>query len=367
MFSLLLSSCCSKEDGQHSEPAAGNGTPVQMNATTTATKGTINTLDDLIGDGFVVWASWTKDTADDSIFSGDYESGTNPAVFGTDGTKVYAEDGNSDGHFTPVATAADKWNYAPTQYWHRGTYTFAAVLPASGFAADFDMNSTAGAAEPPYTATLSVSQTGTTSSPTLTLDFGTSGFNLSTEQTDLMVAFDTDIDGNLLAPVSFSFSHQLARIRFEASATDKTIDISNIKLTSYKNKAKSVEFKRGTSDKDIIQTWIFDEPGESNHDNGNTGWGLTTESQDLFEWLVFPQNANDVKIVITYVEHFDGESENNKQRVTKTIEATIPEVIWQPYNTYLYRFTVTADRIKFAEPSVEGWNDIEDTFPNPVM
>ena len=93
----------------------------------------IDSLDDLTGDGFVTWANWTKDPEDESIFTNDYGSGVTNLVFGEHGTKVYATDGDGDRLFTPVQQILDTWYYTPKRYWQRGTYTFAAALPATAF------------------------------------------------------------------------------------------------------------------------------------------------------------------------------------------------------------------------------------------
>ena len=64
---------------------------------------------------------------------GAYSSGHTDLVFNRYGTKVYATDGNSSGTFDPGSETQDTWYYTPPRYWHRGTYTFAAALPASIF------------------------------------------------------------------------------------------------------------------------------------------------------------------------------------------------------------------------------------------
>lgn len=370
---------CSREEGPLGNMEEEAGKPIELLASPQwpdQTKAPINSVGDLLGSGFVVWGAWAQDPADKAQFSGDYSSGTTNKVFGQNGTKVYATDGDGNGTFAPVAYTGssnpgqiDHWAYSPTRYWHRGTYNFAAVLPEGDFGASYGKDG----AETGYTGELAINPSG---NPVLTINFGESGFRLGELQTDLMVAFDyVDNKNESATSVSLKFEHQLAMIKFEALATDLTVDIDKIELTSYKNTAKSAAFEwikpSDTEETGTVNpTWTLDESQTgSSHNNGGGGWKqLATSTKSLFEWLVLPQTVTGAQCIITYTEHFYGEAEETKQSVSKTINATIPQVTWEPFKTYLYRFTVTAEGIKFNAPIVTNWvNGAGETFPTPEM
>lgn len=365
---------CEREEGPSDEPQQ-QGNPIEIAASAEwpdmdkpGTKALINGVGDLKDDGFVVWANWTKDPADNSHFTGNYESGTNNKVFGLNGTKVYAIDGDNNGVFNPIFQGGgnqgnnnvDQWKYSPKQYWHRGRYTFAALLPASICNAQNAMNGDGSGKI----------VTGAIDDKTLSLQF--TGFNLSTEQKDLMLAFseekaETDAQAGTKGSVNLNFKHVLSLIKFQASATDPTIDIESIELTAYKNKATSVEFAL-QDDKSIDQSWTFDNASTgSTHNNSGSGWNLSTDSQELFELLVFPQEVTGAVATITYIEHFDGEETETEQNVRKTVPLNIPAITWQPSRIYIYKFTITGEGIKLDTPIVKDWVPDNSTFPQPVM
>ncbi len=338
---------CQREDLPSDE--TGNGKAIEISASSEwpkFTKGLITDPDDLAGDGFVVWGAWKKDPSDKTTYLGDYSSGTNNRVFGDNGTMVNYVDGSD-------------WEYSPKKYWNRGTYTFAAVLPGSKFAATYNSgNSGAG-----YIAGLNVPATGNTS---LEIDFGEGGFDLDGTQTDIMVAFsDVDNKDESKTTVSLNFVHQLALVKFEASATDATVEVDEIILKSYKSKAESAEFN--WSGNSVTPVWkLKDEKGNSSHTNGTAGWVMTTDLQNMFEHLVLPQTATGAKVSITYTEHFDGASTETGKAVAKNVEVAIPEITWEPSKIYTYRFTVTAEGIIFDTPVVTQWqNGSDDVFDIP--
>ena len=340
---------CQREDLPSDE--TGNGKAIEISASSEwpkFTKGLITDPDDLAGDGFVVWGAWKKDPADKTTYIGDYSSGANNSVFGENGTMVNYVDGS-------------EWEYNPKKYWNRGTYTFAAVLPGSKFAATY--NSSGSGAN--YIAGLNVPATG---NPSMEISFGEGGFNLNANQTDIMVAF-TDVDNRTEADatVALSFVHQLTLVKFEASATDATVEVDEIILKSYKIKAESAEFT--WSNNTITSVWdLKDETGNSSHKNGGNSWVMTTDIQSMFEHLVLPQTATGVKVSITYTEHFDGASTEAEKAVTKNIEVAIPEITWQPSKIYTYRFMVTAEGIKFDTPIIDDWkNGSDNVFDIPEM
>ena len=65
---LLMSGCA----GHQPVVSPTQGSPIELAAdadSQAGTKAAISGLDDLLGDGFVVWASWTKDPEDNAAFT----------------------------------------------------------------------------------------------------------------------------------------------------------------------------------------------------------------------------------------------------------------------------------------------------------
>lgn len=154
-----------------------SGAPISFETEDAFTKAVISNKADLEveGNAFRVW-SWFQGT-------------TSGAMFETAGTPVtYAEDENGDLN----------WTYTPPRYWMNGTYDFAAVYPST----------VSGTYEP--------AENGTT--PILIVkDFDV------TNQDDLLVAFNNNIDGsNHPNEVGLSFQHALSciQLRLNLKADD---------------------------------------------------------------------------------------------------------------------------------------------------
>lgn len=298
------------------------------------TKAIINNITGLTGDGFVVWGSWTQDPEDDSDYTGYYAFGSTNRVFGLKGTKVYYPD----------------WNYAPLRFWTRGTYTFAAALPASAFSSDHSMHNDnivsggiAGQMEEDGTLTLGE-------------------WDLKANQADLMVAFD-NIDNKDDAmsgsdKVSFLFQHQLAQIAFKANiAGDNMSSVVINSITLYGNSRTSTQAKfafddngtETTEDDKIAANWTLGAKATSKTDNFAQATGTwNTSGSTLMEGiLVFPE-AFSFTIVVDYVEAFGGASAPVSQ--TGTVTGT-----WEAGKKYLYEFTLSSKNIVFNEPVVTPW------------
>ena len=184
---------CEREDGQHGL-VQECGRPIQFSAETEwqgVTKSAIGTLNDLKNDGFVVWANWTKDPNDNS----DYLTSSEEVVFGPYGTIVTASD-DGDNIFQPNSDSDDKWVCESEQEWNRGYYNFAAILPASEFEIGRAFSSGR------LTSSFSKTQTNTSVTPEysslITLDVPNSGFDLSSDQVDLMYAFHNEDNSEML-------------------------------------------------------------------------------------------------------------------------------------------------------------------------
>ena len=299
-------------------------------------KGLINNLVDLAQDGFVVWGAWEQDPTDKSMYSGDYTLGFTNRVFGLKGTKVYYPD----------------WKYAPQRYWTRGTYSFAAALPASAFNCDHALNDDK---------TGSAGINGQISNDgVLTLG----NWDLKENQIDLMVAFDdadnkdesrTDED-----KVSLRFEHQLAQIAFKAKFADdnqSAVEIKSITIYGNTRTATQATFAcndNGTETKDddqITASWILGAKATSKTDYfAQKSGSWSTSGSTLMEGvLVFPE-AYTFTIVVDYIESYGGASATVSQ--SGSLSGT-----WEAAQKYVYEFTLSSKNIIFSEPVVTPWGD----------
>jgi hypothetical protein len=372
-LSLVMASC-QREDN----PSEGtvNATPIELSPSgewSDLSRGVIEGLDDLTGDGFVAWANWTKDPEDESIFTNDYSSGVTNLVFGEHGTKVYATDGNGDGHL-------DTWYYTPKRYWQRGTYTFAAALPATAF------NASCVKEESDATGTANI--TGVISndgSDILTLSKGSEGFILGglsvsgikpddDAQLDLMYAFSSRVDNKDESAnvVSLYFTHAFAQIGIKlTSDTDKELHVKNIKIYGIHKYAESPLLLMDDIEQNTISLRSrLADAGKSTLDNcfaefirpeGEDGemWDIVSGDianavQLVKELIVFPEvlsTENPLKIRITY---------NDGAPTDKHLDATVSSGSWEAGKVYTY--TLSADAIEIiGEPEVTPWQNGERT------
>lgn len=385
LMSLLLGlsfvmASCQREDN----PSEGtvNATPIELSPSgewSDLSRSVINDLNDLTGDGFVTWANWTKDPEDESIFTNDYGSGATNLVFGEHGTKVYATDGDGDGHFTPVQQILDTWYYTPKRYWQRGTYTFAAALPATAF------NASCVKEESDATGTANI--TGVISndgSDILTLSKGSEGFILGglsvsgikpddDAQLDLMYAFSSvDNKDESANVVSLYFTHAFAQIGIKlTSDTDKELHVKNIKIYGIHKYAESPLLLMNDKEQNTISLRSrLADAGKSTLDNcfaefirpeGEDGemWDIVSGEianavQLVKELIVFPEvlsTENPLKIRITY---------NDGALTDKHLDATVSSGSWEAGKVYTY--TLSADAIEIiGEPEVTPWQNGERT------
>lgn len=286
------------------------------------------------GEGFVVWAQCVKPEG----------TSTDNAVFGTGGTKVYAP----------------SWNYSPTRYWQKGTYSFAAVLPASAFNASHA--ATTETLTAPY---------GTQGTNSLTLNFGTGGYNLAVEQDDIMVAFTnidntnstmgTTIDG-VLQKASLTFEHQFALVTIKGAKEFAREDIRVDEIKVYGNHRSTVgNMAFSLSGNDIIPDYDLDDQAHENNVYQtisptepnewilpNPGMGVLNYKNFISDLLVFPESC-DFTIEVKYTDLY------NDNEITTTKTGTLPETTWEAGKIYNYSFTLNLDGITFTEPTVQPW------------
>ncbi len=252
ILTVLAAMICLSSCGRDDVPAEGQGTgrfitftAVEDSVWPGITKGAISSVGDLLGDGFMVWGSWTRDPEDDVKYVDDeYSSGKNGAIYNYEGTVVTATDENEDEEFNQDD---DVWSYGPAKEWRRGYYSFAAAIPASAFGD----NKLSGAhysqsdASTGFTFSASGAVEGVTYNNRLTLDFpddlfvlggkSVSGTKLpSSAQADLMYAFcEIDNSGNDAGNVALDFEHLCAKLSIELSVENTSKTMSVQKITIY--------------------------------------------------------------------------------------------------------------------------------------
>ena len=340
----------------------------------------INDLNDLTGDGFVTWANWTKDPEDESIFTNDYSSGVTNLVFGEHGTKVYATDGNGDGLFTPLKQILDTWYYTPKRYWQRGTYTFAAALPATAFNASCVKEESDATGTANITGTLGLDNT-------LTLTFGQDenerplGFDLAANQIDLMVAF-SDVDnrkeGANVAELDFR-KHHFAQIVIEAASIDENADIIVDEVVFYGNHKATTGPMTFTNEEDGV-TATYEIDAATATDSENPYMVISDINQELPHavkkddgtWkhtykpivtglLVFPEKRV-MSIVVRY-RTFMGDNTVTSQPIEASVTTTEP-VTWLEGKKHLYKLQISRHRVDITSTGVLEWEqkDITHTF-----
>ena len=379
-LTLVMASCQREENPSG---ATVKETPIELSPCTEwsdLSRSVIDGLEDLVGDGFVTWANWTKDPDDSSIFTNDYSSGATNLVFGEHGTKVYATDGDADGLFTPVQQPLDTWYYTPKRYWHRGTYTFAAALPASVF------NASCVNAEADATGTADI--TGTLGlDNTLTLTFGQDenetplGFDLSANQIDLMVAF-CDVDNRLedasVAQLNFT-NHHFAQIVIEAACVDENADIIVDEVVFYGNhKATTGPITFTKEEEGVIASYEIDSATATNEDNpyivinsinqelphavkkADGSWEHTY-NPIVTGLLVFPEESM-MTIVVRYRTYM-GDNTVTSDQIEGTVTTSAP-VTWFEGMKHLYKLQISRHRVDIISTGVMEWDeeDITHTF-----
>lgn len=235
---------------------------------------------------------------------------------------------------TEVTYGTDGWGYSPARYWQTGSYVFAGAMPSSaGFSVSLDE----------------------ATHKTLTLDFGTGGYNLAEGQHDLMVGFRTvDVQSTAsTSQVDFTFAHQLALVVIEGASKDPNttgIQVTDIKV--FGNSAKTTGNMVFTNNQGTISSTYtltgttnaaspyktfsaIDEAGTATtHD-----WNLVAPTADgspvydvlIPELIVFPETCT-FAIVVNYTEN------GNSKTMTGTLPAS-----WEAGKRYTYRFHLASD------------------------
>lgn len=336
---ILAFISCERADVNRPDVQEG-GRPIQFtvgNEWPEITKAPIESLDDLKGDGFLVFAEWTKDPEDDS-----YYANADGQVYGTYGVLVNAIDNNNDGVFDPNGSEGDYWQCTDEQNWYRGYYSFAALLPASQFNATFTAPYATHSADFTFTTDADGNVADVTYKNTITVSFGAGGFNLASSQIDLMYAFynkDNSADG--ADKVTLDFHHAFAKlgIRLTANDPEKIPDVTGISVYGlYNSIADDLIFTHTNTQ---TQTIVSDNINSilatrSNSDNpyySISGGAFTRTETELIlfeDILVFPQTMTSDHPLIVRIT-YDTEDEEGK-----TYDIKIMNVTWEPGGTYIY-------------------------------
>lgn len=338
---LLLTGCGRYSDDLVMQP---ENRPIEIGISdewTDHTKAAYNQVTDLNGDGFIVWATCNKPEANSSTED----------VFGQAGTKVYA----------PL------WTYSPARYWQKGTYSFAAILPASAFNATY-----------PTPSETQVAPHGTQGTKSLTLNFGTNGYNLATEQDDIMVAF-ADVDNSestmgtvvngQTKKVSLTFKHQLALVKIKGVNKEPRTNIRIDEITVYGNSASTagnMVFNYNPADGKITAAYVLATPTTKDKvfrtmSGNDDEWVLPANNEPkslVTDLIVFPEECT-FNIVVKYTDLYGG----SEIQYTKTGSLSAK---WEVGKMYTYTFSISLDNIMFSAPTVAPWLDGTQAFDDAI-
>ena len=300
--------------------------PIELSAATEwpDSKGIINNVTDLAGDGFVVWASWSQDLGN-GITKNDMN------VFGVQGTKAYYPD----------------WSYKPTQFWVGARYEFAAVLPASVFNASHGLTGESDTGQ---------QITGTFDGKDLELDFG-DGFDLSASQTDIMYTFTAvDNSDENASNAQLDFTDRICsqlRINMTADISDeKSFEVNRV--TIYGINRSIVGDLTISNDEDLnvadIRSLLSDRTTSDNPyatftKPDGADWTIKNgqETALVTGLLVFPEVFSTPQPMLIKVKY------NNNDEVEYRLTAGK----WAPNSIYTY--TLKTGSIVIGEPKVSEW------------
>lgn len=357
---ILAFASCEREDVNRPEEHDG-GRPIRFTVESEwpeITKAPIYSLDNLVGDGFVIWGTWHKDPDDDKLYVNEYGDVDSGSVFDKSGTEV-------------IASASGEnisWTYEEERDWFRGYYSFAALLPSSKFCTE----GTGSSATQTSTTTFSEEEDGSKTIEVvdqLTLTLPEGGFDLSASQTDLMYAFhNEDNSDNKSETVSLKFDHAFAMLSIDLSANDptkiphvKTVTVYGINksisgniiftqtetITNYGTTAQNSTLSNTNNIKNIVcnpstldSPYAYFEISDEAYVNDTTPEDVT-----LFENLmVFPETLRaDGTQMMIQLEYKTGESSYS------TYTVTVKNVIWESGGTYRYSLLMDNLDLEYIE------------------
>lgn len=221
------------------------------------------------------------------------------------------------------------WTYSPIRYWQPGSYVFAGIMPSSeGFTASLNEDN----------------------HNQLTLNFGTSGYNLAENQDDIMVAFDTQTvqSTSSAVPVNFDFDHQLALVNLQVvnKNTKMDIDVNTITVYGNSNTATQAVFTRDNNTGAVTAKWTL---GTSKSDESNSYHDVSSQ-REIKNLLVFPESGSSFTVKVNYTESYGTSSFSKDKEVAISHN-------WEAGKFYTYTFYLTSDSIVFGSVKVTDWID----------
>lgn len=324
---LAALTACTKTDITPSDDLTNalnpsSGAPISFETEDAFTKAVIDSKADLEVEGnkFRVWSH--------------FQGTTSGPMFTEVGTEVEYKKLNEE------SIPQYGWTYSPTRYWLNGTYDFAAVYPSS--VSGTYAPATQGAA------------------PTLTVN----NFDV-TNQDDLLVAFNTGIDGgNHPDEVALTFQHALASLNVQLRVAQETI--SGVLVNVIEAEVREVSFKGISKKADYIGE------GWANHSTETIDVGkvlptriaLTGDYQTILDEgiLAIPQemNENVYLYVLADITLPTGQKMMKSWNLPLSGIEECPE--WEKNKKYIYKATLSAEAdIEFEEPIVQPWVQGEST------
>lgn len=314
------------------EPETPKGPAIEFSTKDPWTKATDEAaLNALKETGFKVWG-WFEGTTSGHIFHSEGKT--------DDGTHVTHVDGN--------------WTYSPAKYWMNGLYDFAAVYPTT------------------VAGTYAPAQPG--EDPILTIP----NFDVASQE-DLLVAFNTNIDGSTHPEfVSLNFRHLLTKVNLKVSQNFseetgdpendyliKKITISGVSKGGTYKATPSIAHESGYSEKwtysntEATFEKFYDTPIKLRDivDNENNIIPLVVWENSL---LLLPQEivAEKVRIQIDYIYRLKDDNEGNKDR-ERTIDVYVPATkdLWKSGNQITYTISIASPtNIVLISPTTEPWS-----------
>ena len=338
---------CHREDGPLELP---EGKPIGLSTkienSNLIKSGEDTSLDIFIDKNIVVWGNLTT------------SEGTT-AVFGENGTRVYADYTGSEGN-----RSFSGWSYRPQQFWQYEKYYFASVAPATLFNVTHSWDNTT-----PETTKAGYGYFD--NSTGITLDFGENGYDLSGGQDDIMAAFSDEIDNTdndaeeMATGVGLNFFHQLSLVSIQAANLEENVDIQITSIKVYGNSSTTTE---------MTITPATDEDGNIITAITSTLTGITTEDDPFktFEYTStegsLPKKTGTenefstlVDGLIVFPEECDSFSLEVKYKVngleTEYTKTGYLPVNWETGKKYTYQFTISLNKMSFGTPTVEPWGD----------
>lgn len=269
----------------------------------------------------------TRTTAEDPSTTTD--NITQFTVFGYQGTNLLFNG-------QEVSNSGGTWSYSPVKYWISGeTYNFVALANVTG-------------------ATTSIN------SDTKTITTKISDFTNEGGADPLVSAQETVTASTttMASPVSFSFKHLLAKVKFTfengfAATDDVTLQISNVKITNAYKKG-NIEVSGATP----TITWTSQSDPTASLEFGNTGTIAPTSKDEAANARLLIPSASSKEYTITFDVDIIA-SVGESTLVTKTYSKTVKVTNQALEGGKSYNFQAKLDANNIGGSNTDGTDDGE--------